>query len=315
MFVTLKTRTLQLRSPVTTAHGKTTQRQIVEIIAQQNEFFGYGESAPLPGFGLETFEETYAALVEWSKSPHVLPTLPAALSGANTALHYLEQAKSHICLPSGSLAVQALISATDTSTLKQQVTDAINDGYRAVKLKVAATDTMTDMQRIEIATNLTDTHTLLRLDANGGWTKQEALEVLTSTNSSRIALVEEPTSDPRDWQEIHQKTGINIGADEQLTDQAQTDRLLDLNAAQTFILKPSILGGPPVTRQIASQAAQNDIDIIVSSFLDGPVALRSARDLALELAPDGIHGLGTAPLFIEDLPSDVQPVNGYLQRF
>ena len=45
-----------------------------------------------------------------------------------------------------------------------------------------------------------------------------------------------------------------------------------------------------------------------------PIALRAARDLALELAPLEIHGLGTAPLFVEDLPSDVQPVNGYLRR-
>ena len=314
MFVTLKDRTLQLRSPVTTAHGKTTHRQIIEITVQQDEFFGYGESAPLPGFGLETFKEAQIALAEWSENPHTLPTLPAALSGAATALDYLEQATSKICLPPGSIAVQALISATDIPSLEKQVTNAINDGYRAVKLKVAATDAMTDIKRIEIITKLIDTQILLRLDANGGWTRRQALDVLTNTDTGRVALVEEPTSDPSDWQEIHRETGIGIGADEQLTDQTQIDRLVDLGAAQTFVLKPSILGGPPATRRIASQAAQNDIDIIISSFLDGPMALRSARDLALELAPHEIHGLGTAPLFVEDLPSDVQPVNGYLQR-
>ena len=314
MFVTLKDRTLQLRSPVTTAHGKTTHRQIIEITVQQDEFFGYGESAPLPGFGLETFKEAQAALAGWSENPHTLPTLPAALSGAATALDYLEQATSKICLPPGSIAVQALISATDIPSLEKQVTNAINDGYRAVKLKVAATDAMTDIKRIEITAKLIDTQILLRLDANGGWTRRQALDVLTNTDTGRVALVEEPTSDPSDWQEIHRETGIGIGADEQLTDQTQIDRLVDLGAAQTFVLKPSILGGPPATRRIASQAAQNDIDIIISSFLDGPMALRSARDLALELAPHEIHGLGTAPLFVEDLPSDVQPVNGYLQR-
>ena len=314
MFVTLKDRTLQLRSPMTTAHGKTTHRQIIEITVQQDEFFGYGESAPLPGFGLETFKEAQTALAEWSENPHTLPTLPAALSGAATALDYLEQATSKICLPPGSIAVQALISATDIPSLEKQVTNAINDGYRAVKLKVAATDAMTDIKRIEIITKLIDTQILLRLDANGGWTRRQALDVLTNTDTGRVALVEEPTSDPSDWQEIHRETGIGIGAEEQLTDHSQIDRLVDLGAAQTFVVKPSILGGPPATRRIASQAAQNDINIIISSFLDGPMALRSARDLALELAPHEIHGLGTAPLFVEDLPSDVQPVNGYLQR-
>ena len=89
MLITLNKRTLQLRSPITTAHGTTTHRKIIEITVQQDGFFGYGESAPLPGFGLETFEETQAALTEWSKNPNSLPTLPAALSGAATALDYL----------------------------------------------------------------------------------------------------------------------------------------------------------------------------------------------------------------------------------
>lgn len=314
MLITLNERTLQLRSPITTAHGTTTHRKIIEITVQQDGFFGYGESAPLPGFGLETFEETQAALAEWSKNPNSLPTLPAALSGAATALDYLEQSKSQIGLPAGSVAVQALVSATNISSLEKQITDAINDGYSAVKLKVAASDAMTDIKRIDIAVKLIDNQAVLRLDANGGWTTREALDVLTSTNTSRVALVEEPTSDPENWQQIYEETGICIGADEHLTDQAQINRLVDLEAAQTFVLKPSVLGGPPPTREIASEAARNNINVIISSFLDGPIALRAARDLALELAPLEIHGLGTAPLFVEDLPIDVQPVNGYLRR-
>ncbi|MED5293817.1 MAG: enolase C-terminal domain-like protein, partial [Actinomycetota bacterium] len=155
---------------------------------------------------------------------------------------------------------------------------------------------------------------LLRLDANGGWTKHQALAVLTCVETSRIALVEEPTSDPSDWGKINEETGIRVGADEHLTNRKQIDRLIELEAAQTFVLKPSILGGPPATRDIAALAAKNDIDVVISSFLDGPIALRTARDLALELAPEQIHGLGTAPLFVEDLPEDVQPINGYLHR-
>lgn len=210
--------------------------------------------------------------------------------------------------------MQALVSATNISSLEKQITDAINDGYSAVKLKVAASDAMTDIKRIDIAVKLIDNQAVLRLDANGGWTTREALDVLTSTNTSRVALVEEPTSDPENWQQIYEETGICIGADEHLTDQAQINRLVDLEAAQTFVLKPSVLGGPPPTREIASEAARNNINVIISSFLDGPIALRAARDLALELAPLEIHGLGTAPLFVEDLPIDVQPVNGYLRR-
>ena len=314
MLITFNNRTLQLRSPIVTAHGKTTDRHIIEITAEQDGFFGYGEAAPLPSFGAETLEETQIALAEWSKNPESLPDPPVARSGAATALDYLRRAKSQISLPPGAVAVQALIGALEIPSMEKQISDALNDGYRAVKLKVAATDTASDIERIERAASLVDSRVLLRLDANGGWTQQQALTVLTCVEASRIALVEEPTSDPSDWGKIKQETGISVAADEYLTDRQQIDRLIELEAAQTFVLKPSILGGPPATRFIAALAAKNDIDLVISSFLDGPIALRTARDLALELAPEQIHGLGTAPLFVEDLPEDVQPRNGYLHR-
>ncbi len=297
-----------------TAHGTTTDRRIIEITAKQDGFVGYGEAAPLPSFGAETFEETQTALTEWSKNPDSLPDPPVARSGAAAALDYLHQSKSQTPLQPGAVAVQALIGGLETASVERQISDAINDGYRAVKLKVAATDTASDIERIDLAISLSESQVLLRLDANGGWTKRQALAVLTSVEASRIALVEEPTSDPSNWGKIKEETGIRVAADEHLTDRQQIDRLIELEAAQTFVIKPSILGGPPATRVIAALAATNDIDIVISSFLDGPIALRTARDLALELAPEQIHGLGTAPLFVEDLPQDVQPINGHLHR-
>ena len=297
-----------------TAHGTTTDRRIIEITAKQDGFVGYGEAAPLPSFGAETFEETQTALTEWSKNPDSLPDPPVARSGAAAALDYLHQSKSQTPLQPGAVAVQALIGGLETASVERQISDAINEGYRAVKLKVAATDTASDIERIDLAISLSESQVLLRLDANGGWTKRQALAVLTSVEASRIALVEEPTSDPSNWGKIKEETGIRVAADEHLTDRQQIDRLIELEAAQTFVIKPSILGGPPATRVIAALAATNDIDIVISSFLDGPIALRTARDLALELAPEQIHGLGTAPLFVEDLPQDVQPINGHLHR-
>ena len=297
-----------------TAHGTTTDRHIIEITAEEDGFFGYGEAAPLPSFGAETFEETHIALTEWSKNPDSLPDPPVARSGAAAALDYLQQSKLRTPLPPGAVAVQALIGALEISSVERQISDAIDDGYRAVKLKVAATDTASDVERIELAIRLIDSRVLLRLDANGGWTEQQALAVLTRVDASRIALVEEPTSVPSDWGKIKRETGIAVGADEHLTDRQQVDRLIELEAAQTFVLKPSILGGPPATRSIAALAATNDIEIVISSFLDGPIALRTARDLALELAPEQIHGLGTAPLFEDEFPQDVQPVDGHLHR-
>lgn len=305
---------LHLRTPLVTAHGSTTERHVIEISVRDGTFCGYGEAAPLPGFGLESFQEAEAGLQNWVRDPEQLPASPAALSGAVTALEYLELQKEGICLPAASIAVQALVGGSEASDVEAQVARAVASGYSAVKLKVATTKTSVDIDRIQVAAAVTNGETLLRLDANGGWSSDEALKVLTAVSDTEIELIEEPTRDPSEWREIGTRTGLKVGADEQLTDRLQIDRILELEAAQTFVLKPSVLGGPESTRQLASRAQDHNVRVLISSLLEGPIGLRTARDLAIELAPQEIHGLGTAALFIEDLPEDVSPVNGRIFR-
>lgn len=314
MLITLRKRVLHLRTPLVTAHGSTTERHVIEISVRDGTFCGYGEAAPLPGFGLESFQEAEAGLQNWVRDPEQLPASPAALSGAVTALEYLELQKEGICLPAASIAVQALVGASEASDVEAQVARAVASGYSAVKLKVATTKTSVDIDRIQVAAAVTNGETLLRLDANGGWSSDEALKVLTAVSDTEIELIEEPTRDPSEWREIGTRTGLKVGADEQLTDRLQIDRILELEAAQTFVLKPSVLGGPESTRQLASRAQDHNVRVLISSLLEGPIGLRTARDLAIELAPQEIHGLGTAALFIEDLPEDVSPVNGRIFR-
>ena len=116
------------------------------------------------------------------------------------------------------------------------------------------------------------------------------------------------------WQKIADTTGLLLAADENLVNEKQVEGLLMNAAVGALILKPSILGGASGTRSIAELAAENKLRVIISSFLDGPIALRAARDLAIELAPKEIHGLGTAGLFVERFPKDVTPDQGYLHR-
>ena len=314
MLITLRKRVLHLRTPLVTAHGSTTERHVIEISVRDGTFCGYGEAAPLPGFGLESFQDAEAGLQNWVRDPEQLPASPAALSGAVTALEYLQLQKEGIRLPAASIAVQALVGASEASDVEAQVARAVASGYSAVKLKVATTKTSVDIDRIQVAAAVTNGETLLRLDANGGWSPDEALKVLTAVSDTEIELIEEPTRDPSEWREISTRTGLKVGADEQLTDRLQIDRILELEAAQTFVLKPSVLGGPESTRQLASLAQDHNVRVLISSLLDGPIGLRTARDLAIELAPQEIHGLGTAALFIEDLPEDVSPINGRIFR-
>ena len=314
MLITLETRELQLRQPIVTAHGRITHRRIIEITAKEGRFQGYGEASPLPGFGLESFDESLAALQSWLQNPSHLPNPPSARSGAVTAIENLAKARVSGPLSNGKIAVQALIGSTEISSIESEIAAALAQGYLGIKMKVAATDIKTDIARIRRAAEVVGSDSILRLDANGGWSLKDALHVLSAVDSSDVDLIEEPTANYLDWAKVREETGINIGADEQLTNEAQVHQLLQHGAAQTFVIKPSVIGGPSITREIAELAKMHGVNTLISSFLDGPIGLRSARDLAMELAPEEIHGLGTAPLFVEKLPEDVVPIEGFLHR-
>ena len=62
MFITLHKRVLHLRSALFTAHGNTTERHVIEISIRDGQFCGWGEASPLPGFGVESFQEAETAL-------------------------------------------------------------------------------------------------------------------------------------------------------------------------------------------------------------------------------------------------------------
>ena len=86
MQIRLATRTLRLRQPLRTAHGTTTERHSVEIAISDQGLVGHGEAAPLPGFGLESFDDALHSLQEWANDHHKFPTSPAARSAALAAL-------------------------------------------------------------------------------------------------------------------------------------------------------------------------------------------------------------------------------------
>ena len=80
MQIRLATRTLRLRQPLRTAHGTTTERHSVEIAISDQGLVGHGEAAPLPGFGLESFDDALHSLQEWANDHHKFPISPAARS-------------------------------------------------------------------------------------------------------------------------------------------------------------------------------------------------------------------------------------------
>ncbi len=372
MKITLTELELALRAPLVTAHGTLSVRRIIQVTAEQFGRKVHGEAAPLPGFGLETYEEALTQLERWAElvgaaddsGTHVeLPATPAARAAAAGALANLDAALEAITLTElltgksngrdsqgfvsegsdGSadsavglqrLAVQALISAIDPAAAAQQAADAARAGYLAVKLKVgapastdiASTDRVstgtaspdiasTDIARIVEVRRALPAAVALRLDANGGWDRSTAGRVLRAVSSLDIDFVETPTQQPADWAQLSQRTGARIAADEHLSgpDASEVlDQLIAAGAIEVAVLKPATVGGSQVAYDLACRASVSGVSSIVSSFMCATDGLRIARDVALAVAPNLVHGVGTGAMFAEPLADDVTPQSGYL---
>ena len=321
---------LPLVRPLLTAHGSITVRRGIEVRVGDDACVGRGEAAPLPGFGVETYDEALAALERWADDPEGEPPAePCAAAAVESALTQLDAEIEGVTLATllageaptqRRIAVHALVSDLDPEAAAQRAARAAAAGHLAVKLKVAArepnggADASVDRQAARIAAvrRALPAGVALRLDANGGWDRSTAVKVLRRVGHLDIEFVEEPTPQAADWAQISRTVGLPVAADEHLRDPASLDRLVEVGAIEVAVLKPAVLGGPHATYDLARRAAMRGVRSVVSSFICGPAGLRIARETAVAVDPHGVHGIGTATLFAEALPEDVVPAGGYL---
>jgi len=333
--VTLQEFELPLLRPLLTAHGSIAVRRGIEVRVGDDACVGVGEAAPLPGFGVETYDEALAALERWAENPEGEPPRePCAAAAVESALTQLDAEIEGVTLSTllteaapkqRRIATHALVSDLDPEAAAQRAAHAAATGHLAVKLKVAAhhrdgsggngsaAGSVTDQSvRIAHVRRSLPAGVALRLDANGGWDRSTAVKVLRPVGHLDIEFVEEPTPQPADWAQISRTVGIRVAADEHLRHADALDRLIEVGAIEVAVLKPAVLGGPHAVYDMARRAAMRGVRSVVSSFICGPAGLRIARETAVAVDPRGVHGIGTASLFADPLPEDVTPSGGYL---
>ena len=350
MQATLREFELALARPLLTAHGAVTVRRGIEVRVGDDACVGRGEAAPLPGFGVETYDEALGALQRWADDPDGAPPRePCAAAAVESALTQLDAEIEGVTLATllagkaptqPRIAAHALVSDLDPEAAAQSAARAAEVGHLAVKLKVAAHDSGRrsgapgsasasgedgrgsigsasasigeQAARIAAVRRALPAGVALRLDANGGWDRATAVKVLRRVGHLDIEFVEEPTPQPADWAQISRTAGLSVAADEHLRDPAALDRLVEVGAIEVAVLKPAVLGGPHAAYDLARRAAMRGVRSVVSTFICGPAGLRTARDTAVAVDPHGVHGIGTAALFADPMPEDVTPAGGYL---
>lgn len=155
----------------------------------------------------------------------------------------------------------------------------------------------------------------LRVDANGGWSVDEAVfaaEALADAAEGRLRYVEQPCATVEELVEARHRTKVPVAADESIRKAADPYRVAELGAADVAVAKVAPLGGVRSTTQIAADMAGHGMSITVASALDTGVGIYAGL-VAAKAAGSAAAGLGTQRLFIEDVVTRSEIVDGCLR--
>ncbi len=284
---------LPLRIPLRTALGTIAERTVWLVSIG----YGWGEAAPLPGYGGEAPERCELALeraVAGGEPGMATPCALAAVEGARRD-HAARQAGSPLAGCAGAVACNRL--ATGDS-------EALGGG--TVKLKSSG-DPPADAARVR-GLLAREPGLRLRLDANGAWDRAGA-HAFARLAGRLVDYVEQPlpAGDLAGCAELR-RAGLRIALDESIRGQDDLARAIAAGACDVIVLKPNWLGGWAATTALTTLARLAGLEVVLSSALGSAVERAHAAHLALHLGLPGPHGLATGGLLARDV-GDFDPAH------
>lgn len=276
------------------ARGRWPVRRAAILTLTDGDARGFGEAAPLPGFGDDDLAAATTALQRWADGDRAAPASASARFAIDTAVASLAAARA------GTTLARHWGAATDPATLATAaVVDdadgaraAVAVGARALKVKL---DGARDRARL-VAIRAAAPTVALRADANRAWPLAEVDARLADLAGLGLAFVEEPAAGLGPT--LRAPRPVPIALDESLAEpdrDAWLDGALASGAVAALVLKPTVLGGVAPVRALAARAHARGVAALLSHALEGPIAFAAAHALAAAIAPATIHGLGPHP--------------------
>jgi L-Ala-D/L-Glu epimerase len=194
------------------------------------------------------------------------------------------------------ILVNALLFSEDVEEVAFEAAAAVAQGFETLKLKVATLPPEIDLARIAAVRDCIGSEVRIRLDANCGWDEETAVRVLRAAERHCIEYVEDPVSgNPK---RIRSRIGIAIAIDDGARTVEAAQAVVRDDLADILVLKPALIsGGVRVARQIAIDAIDAGIGVIVTSVFETAIGVAGAIHLAASLpGPERAHGLATVAL-------------------
>lgn len=315
---------LPLRRAWESARGGFAQRRGWLIQIGVDGYVGFGDCAPLPAAGTETFAVAGDVLrqAQALQRPGIdllerlagaLATAPATRFALDCALCDLASRRRQLPLrhwlaagAPATVPVNAMLGPLRALT-PAALQAACAAGFTVLKIKVGLADPTAELkQLIELARDLPPTIGL-RLDANGAWERDDARRMIDGLRQLPIESLEEPLRDPDSsaLAALQARADFPLARDESLAGLVQGCAAAAGDPAtlgvRRIVLKPAVLGGLQRTLTLARHAMAADIEVVVTSLAESAAGLWPTAQLAAAIGSPLPHGLATADWLAADL--------------
>jgi len=261
---------LPLRVPLRTAHGPWGEREgLLVRLEDESGGVGFGEIAPLPGFGTETVAEAEAACAGFGGQAEeaALDAVPERFGCVRFAL-----AAARMKVPaaprSTKLPVAALLPAGRAALAV--LPDRLGAGFLAFKWKVGVEGAEDELGMLDDLLGLLPDYTRLRLDANGAWDRRTAARWLARCAERPIEFVEQPLApdDPDGLTGLAADFPVSLALDESVTGLAAAREWQGRGWRGVYVIKPA-LAGP--LEALGAWVDDTKADVVISSAIETAV--------------------------------------------
>ena len=152
----------------------------------------------------------------------------------------------------------------------------------------------------------------LRLDFNESYDLTKAIRFCKMLDGYPIDYLEQPIdkNNLEDLSELRFHTDIPIALDESVRDIDSVYKIIENQSADVLVIKPMISGGFRQTKKIIDIARKEGLRVNIGSLLESGVGRRACLHMASAYKIDEECGLSTGDLFVNDICSFPDIING-----
>lgn len=218
-----------------------------------------------------------------------------------------------------NIPINGLVWMGDSEFMLSQIEEKIAQNFTCIKMKIGAIHFDEEIKLIrKIREQFDNSQIQLRVDANGSFKIEDAVSKLEALAELEVHSIEQPIA-PKQWEamaELCKANVLPIALDEELigiVNRSEKIELLDLVKPHYIILKPSLHGGILGCKEWINLAEERKIDWWMTSALESNLGLNCICQFTAEYKNDKPHGLGTGGLYTNNIPSNLNIINGEIR--